>query len=63
MDGNSVNTFESEVTKGRLNSCASATNSQSYAEQLEFTANPPREVNTNGHIYTHGIALSLEWLW
>ena len=32
-------------------------------EQLVFQSDPPPRVNVNGHIYSHGITLGMEFLW
>ena len=32
-------------------------------EQLQFETNPEARVNTNGHIYYHGLTLGAEWIW
>jgi hypothetical protein len=32
-------------------------------EQLQFVADPVPYVNTNGHIFSQGVSLGLEWLW
>jgi len=32
-------------------------------EQVLFQADPPVELNTNGHTYFHGLSLGLEWCW
>jgi hypothetical protein len=33
------------------------------AEQLIFEADPPARVNTNGHLYYHGVTLAVEAVW
>lgn len=32
-------------------------------EQVLFQADPPVDLNTNGHTYFHGLTLGLEWCW
>ena len=32
-------------------------------EQLTFDTTPVEEINKNGHIYSHGLTLELEWTW
>jgi len=32
-------------------------------EQMQFRPDPTNAVNTNGHIFSHGITLTAEWMW
>jgi len=32
-------------------------------EQMQFRPDPTSAVNTNGHIFSHGITLTAEWMW